>query len=240
LKKTICLTSLTIALTVCTLFQYRSISKNIDPLAETNHEATGYLKALPSNLVVPPVLPATIKDPEILAAWIYLYNQQVPFQLWDGSTLNGRKLAQFILGNRINVTWGTKEICNGISCAPRDGKNKAYPIYISASLKDQPDGGIITLAETLAHEIFHHTEPFGNVGDTKFEEYWAFFVGEKVAQTTWIDFQGYDSLNPVCLKNWFTDHHMQYYLDLDPYPKVVSESVKSTAQGCVLGFSINE
>ena len=242
MKKTISLISLTITLLVSTLFRQQIIDKSVNqisilsPLAvfsTTNRMAIELVNKLQPELVIPRTLPSTIQDPKLMAAWIYLYNQQERIQLWDGSTLSGQQLAQFVLDNQTPVEWGTNDICQGNSCVLRFScQNEQCPIYITASLKDKANSDIVPLAETLAHEIFHHTEPFGYVKDTRFEEFLAFYVASRITKTSWVNFDGYDPLNPACVKLWFVNHHLTVFNDYTLYPRAVTLKVHFSARTC--------
>ncbi len=71
----------------------------------------------PPGLANPLALPASIQEAELLDGWIYLYNQLDPVQLWDGSLLTGRDLAQFVLDRSIPIVWDTENQCGGASCS---------------------------------------------------------------------------------------------------------------------------
>jgi len=233
MKKAISLISLTITLVVSILSGRNIVNNNNNPISVTNRRAIEIVKNLHPEMIIPSSLPATIEDSELMAAWIYLYNQMEPVTLWDDSTLSGRQLAQFILDNRTPVDWGTNDICQGNSCVQRfTCQNDQCPIYISASLKDKANSDIAPLVETLAHETFHHTEPFGYVKDTRFEEFQAFYVASHITESSWVNFEGYDPLNPVCLKLWFVNHHMTVFSNYTLYPKDVTLKVHFSRRTC--------
>src|SRR5438874_1028479 len=71
------------------------------------------LANLPADLTVPPSLTANITDPMLLEAWVRLYNHQEPMQLWDGSTITGRQLAQYALDQALPIVWDTGRVCSG-------------------------------------------------------------------------------------------------------------------------------
>src|SRR5712692_3864942 len=74
------------------------------------------LSQLPADLVVPAKLPA-IQDATLLEAWVRLYNHQDPIGLWDGSSLSGRSLAEYLLDHGIPVVWDTGNVCGNSSCS---------------------------------------------------------------------------------------------------------------------------
>jgi hypothetical protein len=194
------------------------------------------LPALPPSLVVPAELPSTITDPAVLVAWIQLYNHTAPIPLWDGRTLTGRELAQFLLDEHIPVVWDVDNVCGGGSCSVQhfsrfgwvfDGQAPGVdPIYIRPALQTDPAG----LLMVLAHEIFHRTQPFGAVADTKFEEYWGFRVGDAVAPAAWPVFDGYDALQTQELGRWVDVNNIGAYNALPAYPASVQGLVVNPPQ----------
>jgi hypothetical protein len=137
-----------------------------------------------------------IPDPMLLEAWTRLDQHHDPIQLWDGRALTGHDLAQYLLEHAIPVVWDTEQVCNSGACSLLYCASEicAYedrePIYVSpAEAKDMQN-----LVATLAHEIFHRTQPFGPAPSTQFEEYWAFFVGAQISGASWPTFDGYDPL----------------------------------------------
>jgi hypothetical protein len=199
---------------------------------------------LPENVIIPQKLPNTVRDELLLTAWVYLYNQNEPFQMWDGSTLTGRQLAQFIIDYKIEVKWGLEEICHNNSCTPRpvcqtnqcleDYKEIGdYPIYIALRYQDTQVEDLPFLAGSLAHETYHHTEPHGKVSSTLFEEYWAFFVGKQISQDKSLDFKGYQPLNPSCLKLWLVQNNRTGY-ELEMYPNSILDLVDNDLPNCSL------
>ena len=84
-------------------------------------------------------------DPQILLAWIELYNHTETVTLWEGRTVSGRELAQFLQVHRIPVVWDYANICGGNSCSvitlTPEGAVYAEqaPIFIRPSLQgDRP------------------------------------------------------------------------------------------------------
>src|SRR5258706_173339 len=59
-----------------------------------------------------------------------------------------------------------------------------------------------SLVLILAHEIFHQTQPFGAVKDTRFEEYWAFRLEAQITPAGAMSFSGFDPLVPAELDCW--------------------------------------
>jgi len=127
--------------------------------------------------------------------------------------------------------WNTSRVCGGNSCSVLycagarctygDAPGAVPPIYIRP--QDRVDAP--ALMSTLAHEIFHRTQPFGPVGDTRYEEYLAFMVGARVAHTDWPSFEGYHPLDPDQLNLWFRQNRMDYYLQIPAYPDAVAARV---------------
>ena len=201
-----------------------------DRLAAFNRSAL--LARLPPDMIVPPVLPLAdlplgVQDPILLDAWIRVYQQQEPIQLWDSSTVTGRDLAQYLFDHNIPVVWDTGNVCSNSSCSIKhchadgcvydEGKPGVEPIYILPAYLTDPSG----LVATLAHEIFHRTQPFGAVPTTRFEEYWAFVIAAHLSTTDALVFSGYDSLYPGDLTLWINENRIGAYLALPEYPASV-------------------
>ena len=195
-------------------------------------------QSLPADVSVPAVLPAGIEDAMLLEAWVRLYNHTEPVALWDGSTLSGRVLAQFVVVSGLPVVWDTAGVCGGGSCSQHfcvtgkdvcdfeDGQPGIDPIYIKPMA--QPFGaGMQDLVSTLAHEIYHRTQPFGAVHDTRFEEYWAYFVGEKVSGATVINFGAYDPMDAGHLNLWIKENRLDGYFNLAEYPAAVAAQISA-------------
>jgi hypothetical protein len=174
--------------------------------------------------------PADIQDPLIQKAWDYLDTLEDPVMLWDGSTLTGKSLAQFLRASQIPVVWDEEGVCRGSSCSLQycdssgacgyeDGKPGIDLIYLNPGARDQKVGQIARVAAELAHEIFHRTQPFGEVKISQFEEYWAFNIQTQIVKSSWPDFKGYDPMDVNSLQQWFSMHMMAGYLKLDPYPR---------------------
>jgi len=174
----------------------------------------------PSEVLPPDQLPVRIDDPLLHEAWIALYNHTETIRFWNNMTTSGRQLANHVLQNDIEVIWSTPEICYGNSCAPRmacaDGRCPTPieygPIYISPNYQQEQPDRIQRITSSMAHEIFHSTAPFGYVGNTQLEEFMAFYVSNQIEPGTndWMDFKGYDPLNPICLRFWFRNHKLNY------------------------------
>jgi hypothetical protein len=195
------------------------------------------LAQLPSDLIIPQVLPYSIQDPILLEAWVRLYNHQEPIQLWDGSAVTGRYLAQYLLDHAIPIVWDTGRVCSGGSCSVRycDGDACSFddrlhpgvkPIYIAPI--EEPNGANMQfLVGTLAHEIFHRTSPFGAMTDTKFEEYWAFRIGATIGKNAAPNFSGVDPLISGELYIWLLKNGMDFYYALPEYPLSVIPLVQN-------------
>jgi hypothetical protein len=192
---------------------------------------------LPPGVAAPAVLPAGIQDPMLLAAWIGVYQQQEVIDLGEGAPVSGRGLAQYALDHNIPIVWNTGRVCGGNSCSVSycadehctygDAPGAVAPIFVRPQNRVDPPG----LMSTLAHEIFHRTQPFGPVGDTRYEEYWAFQVGARVAHTEWPSFEGYHPLDPDQLNVWFRENSMTYYLQIPEYPAAVAARVYRVSGG---------
>jgi hypothetical protein len=189
--------------------------------------------ALEPELVVPQILPATIDDPHMLEAWIRLYNHQEPIQLWDGSTTTGRELAQYLVDQAIPVRWDVQNVCHGScsvrycrpdqTCGYEDGQPGAEPILVHVLYA----GDVPSLVLILAHEIFHRTQPFGPVKDTRFEEYWAFRLEAQITAAGAMNFSGFDPLVPAELDGWLHANQLDGYLVLPQYPPAALAPVAS-------------
>jgi len=191
------------------------------------------LPDLPPGLVVPAQLPASLTDPDVLVAWIKLYSHAEPIPLWDGRTLTGRELAQFLLGERIPVVWDVGGICGGHSCSVKhyswfgwvfEGQAPGVdPIYLRPALQTDPHG----LLMVLAHEIFHRTQPFGAVPDSQFEEYWSFRIGNAIAPAVWPVFDGYDPILSRGLLTWLRDNNIGAYASFPAFPPTFDGAIVS-------------
>jgi hypothetical protein len=239
MKKTLLIALLTIS-TLAILNQRALLVKTaeafVDPAAAARHAA---LASLPEDLTIPPVLPAGIQDPVLLTAWVRLYNHQEPIQLWDGSTLSGRQLAQYAVDHNLPVVWDTAHICQGGDCSLRYCERHStlcpfenrldpgiQPIYIAA-MPEAQGANMQFLVGTLAHEIFHRTQPFGAVSDTKFEEYWAFRIGAAIGRNAAPNFNGIDPLVSGELYIWLLKNKLSFYFGLPEYPASVAALVQS-------------
>ncbi len=178
-----------------------------------------------------------IQDPTLLEAWGRLDNHHDPIQLWDGQTLTGHDLAQYLLEHGIPVVWDTEHVCGdgscsvlycaGETCTYEDGEPGPDPIYVYPTKADDMQ----SLVATLAHETFHRTQPFGAVLGTRFEEYWAFLIGAQVSQAEWPTFAAYDPLVSGYLTLWIRDHNLAGYYRLPEYPAAVAPLVESANRG---------
>jgi hypothetical protein len=201
---------------------------------------------LSQDLVVPAVLPPGMADVRLLEAWIRLYNHQSPIELWDGRTVTGRELALFLLDQRIPVVWDTKNVCKGGSCSVKyhtrgtvvwtfeAGAARVEPIYIQTLFQTD----MVGLTGTLAHEAFHRTRPFGDVRDSQFEEFWAYYVGGKVSPAAALIFGPYDPFDAMHLALWYRDNRIEGYGHLPEYPPGIDPPTvnRTTAYGQVFGI----
>jgi hypothetical protein len=111
--------------------------------------------------------------------------------------------------------------CLAEQCSYPSPAGSVAPVYVTPSKR----GDLPSLTSTLAHEIFHRTQPFGPVGNTRYQEYWAFLVGARVAHTDWPSFEGYHPLDPDQLNVWFRENSMAYYLQIPEYLAAVAARV---------------
>jgi len=196
-----------------------------------------YVDLLPAGYTIPDTLPANIHDPLLLTGWVYLYNQQKPLQTWNGQPLSGRMLAQYALDQQVIIEWNTINDCSGGSCSERphaEDIGNLHPILIRTGLQEQGRAKINELAGTLAHEIFHHMLPFGNVPDTLFEEFWGYSTGAQISGSYWMDSAEYNTQNGACLRLWFQDKKLDYYNGLKTYPQVVSAAADESSLTCTI------
>jgi hypothetical protein len=230
-----------LALVIVTLLSIpaRTVSAKTSGLPEQ------YLRMLPAGSNLPDALPTTITDPLLLTGWVYLYNQEAAINRWDGQTVSGKAIAQYIADQQVVVRWDMKNECSGSSCTPRPkcktGLCKMFqksanssPILVATAYLDPARMNIAELAGTLAHESIHHMLPFGSVLDTVYEEYWAFTVGNTISGATWLDFEGYIPLKAVCLRDWVGANGLQSYNSLQLYPAAVEPSVDHASSTCPL------
>ena len=225
----------------------QSDEKMAQPLSSDLPE--DYTSLLPEGYAVPARLPATIEDPLLLTAWVYLYNQQEPVVIHDGIIVTGRGLAELVFEHSIPVLWGSDTVCDGSSCAKRtlcadkecvanDQNKDGNPIYIALKLQDAGhplDAGkkaFPWLVKTLAHELYHQMQPFGPVPTSLYEEYWAFYIGTQVSKAGWMEFNGYNPLKSACLKRWFLVYGLETYSGVDLYPFTLQAEVDRVSETC--------
>jgi hypothetical protein len=199
-------------------------------VVKSEAELTNSPEKIPAaaNAATGSLFPDTIEDPDLLKALETLSQHQEAIQLWDGKTVTGQELADFVKKNNIPVVWGSQEICGGASCSLLYFNGSAYmyeddepgvdPIYINPSAKDQTVGRATRLLRELSHEIFHRMRPFGLVNVTQYEEYWAYAVETQLSHAAWPVFEGYDPQDPTSLQEWFTHHSLGGYLALEAFP----------------------
>jgi hypothetical protein len=187
-------------------------------------ERTVDLSFLPADLIIPPALPAGLEDPILLEAWVRLYNHSEPIELWDGTLMSGRVLAQALVDQAIPLVWDVQGVCRNGSCSRQfcaedtcgyeDGQPGVDPIYIYPPHAAQMD----TLVATLAHESFHRLQPFGPVHDSRFEEFWACRLSAAFDPHSGFQFDGYDPLVAGYLVLWIRDNGLAPYYALPDYP----------------------
>ena len=192
---------------------------------ETKLDANSAVKAmhLPADFVVPATLPTTIQDPLLLEGWIYLYNSTKTCQMWDGHTLSGQQLAQYVIDQNVVITWSTNPAYSDSSWVDRGNTDI---VYLNPELQKPVDTQMVSMVNIMAHEMFHRTTPFNQVGDTLYEEYWAFYVGSCVSGWAQGDFIHYNPLSAESLKLWFEASNRSNYLDeFGLYPADVAAMV---------------
>jgi len=242
MKKIIILTNLIITVILAACSPGQTSSSSVDEIYELPLDDT-YMALLPDGYEIPAALPATIEDPHLLAAWVFLYNQTDPITIHDGMTITGRELAQLVVEIGILVRWGSEEECNGNSCARRFTcpdmdcienyqSEKVYPIYISQRFQDSENITLARLAGSVAHELYHHTLPFGPVSTNLYEEYWAYYIGAQVEKARWAIFERYDPNSEACLMAWFRVHGQTGYFGSDVYPMTLDTAVNTTSEVC--------
>ena len=230
MKRTLVVGLLVITIALAVVNQaWPRISAEAAPLQKSPQRAVD-LSYLPPELAIPAALPAGLDDPLLIEAWVRLYNHNEPLELWDGTTLTGRDLAQFLLDQAIPLVWDVQGRCRNASCSFQycdpaletcrydDGQPGVDAIYIfPAQAGDMP-----TLVSTLAHEGFHRMQLFGEVHDTRFEEFWACKVGAAFNAQSGFKFDGYDPLVSGYLLLWIRDNGLTPYYDLPNYPPSIT------------------
>lgn len=216
MNKTLYILSLIVVLTLTSC--QSDITTNHTVAQDIQLEINTAVKAmqLPVNTAVPETLPTTIKDPVFLEGWIRLYNRTQNCMTWDGSTLTGQKLAQYVIDQAVVIDWNTSPIYIG-SWVDRDNTGT---IYIDPGYKEETETRMIYLVGEIAHEIFHDLAPFNQKADTLYEEYWAFYVGACVSGQSTEDFEHYNPMSSDSLTQWFKDNRRGNYLGVfDTYPE---------------------
>jgi|GEM_PF-2909209 len=186
------------------------------------------LSFLPSNLVIPPALPAGLEDPLLIEAWVRLYNHETPIELWDGTPITGRILAQALVDLAIPLVWDIEgycgnascshQFCAGETCVYEDGQPGVDPIHINPLHAADME----TLVVTLAHESFHRMMPFGPVHDSKFEDFWACKVSAAFDTRSGFTFDNYDPWMSGYQLLWIRDNGLTPYYSLPDYPPVIA------------------
>jgi hypothetical protein len=216
MNKTLYIISLIVVLTLTSC--QSDITTNHTVAQDIQLEINTAVKAmqLPVNTAVPETLPTTIEDPIFLEGWIRLYNRTQNCMTWDGSTLTGQKLAQYVIDQAVVIDWNTSPIYIG-SWVDRDNTGT---IYIDPGYKEETETRMIYLVGEIAHEIFHDLAPFNQKADTLYEEYWAFYVGACVSGQSTEDFEHYNPMSSDSLTQWFKDNRRGNYLGVfDTYPE---------------------
>jgi len=225
MNKNLVIISLIVVLTLTGCQSSQLTANQKAPEARLDVNTTVNSLQLPDEIVIPETLPATINDPILLEGWIRLYNRTQTCELWDGSTLTGQQLAQYVIDLAVVITWNTDPAYGESSWVDRGGTDN---VYINPGLKEENEMQMTRLVSTLAHEIFHHATPFGQEADTLYEEYWAHYVGSCVSGRGQAGFNYYNPLSPDNLTLWFKANDRSDYLDeFEMYPaNVVALSSK--------------
>jgi hypothetical protein len=77
----------------------------------------------------------------------------------------------------------------------------------------------------MAHEFFHRTQQFGKVTDTRYEEYWAYYLDATISRTNGMKFDNCQPLDSSSLENWFMANSLTAYLKFESYPVSVQEQL---------------
>ena len=192
----------------------------------TNHTADNQIKLeinitvkamqLPAEIAVPETLPTTIKDSTLLESWIRLYNNTQECRIWDGFSLTGRKLAQYVIDQDVVITWNTSTMYPG-SWADRDNTGT---LYINPSYQEETEAQMVNLVNEVAHELFHDLVPFNQKADSLYEEYLAFYVGACVSGQSTESFEHIDPTSSGSLAEWFkSNRHGAYLGRYEMYPE---------------------
>jgi hypothetical protein len=219
MKKTLYIISLIVVLTTTGCQNSQMTTHKAARETKLDINAAVEAMQLPADTIKPDTLPTTIQDPILLEGWIHLYNQQQTCELWDGYTLTGQQLAQYVVDYDVVITWNTDPANGDGSWIDRGGTDN---IYVNPGLKERNENQMTRLVGTLAHEIFHRTTPFDQVADTLYEEYWAFYVGSCVSGQAQAGFYFTNPQSSASLKLWFeTNNHSSYLNDYALYPENV-------------------
>jgi hypothetical protein len=179
--------------------------------------------------------PTTIQDPLLLKGWLTLYDQQEAIQMPDGSSLSGRVLAQFVIDHAIQMLWAPADNNSHSSYSVQNCINdfctkENEPIYFSPSIATQEGDPLSWLVECMAHEIYHEMQPFGQVRDTLFEEFSAYYVSTRISGSQWAQFKEGDGLDAASLIRWFNDHRLlSTYRNFKLYPQKILPLVKQSS-----------
>jgi len=192
------------------------------------------------------ILTSLIEDEKLREVWFYLYQKTEMFPFSKNMELCGRDLAMYVIENRIPIILSDHPPCSGVGCSriscwgevcKYENKTGIKPIYFR-SFGNSPDNSEFAfLVDTMAHEIFHRMQLFGQVDVTQFEEFLAFFVGTRVSGSIWGEFEDYDPLQPACLRRWFREHKLDFYLTLEAYPPLVIETLNEDVQNPTCSLS---
>lgn len=185
-------------------------------------------------------------DSPIVEALKYLEQHTELIYLPDGHSLCGRDLYQFINNYPTPIKWDPNHecqaaACQAISCSKttciyeNQGQGEV-PIIINPETVNNAEDPYLFLVDTIAHEIFHRMQWFGPVDITQYEEFLAIVIAAKITGSELANYEDYDPLQPICLKRWFHNHHLDHYNSLALYPLSVMETmdVEMMDQPCQL------
>jgi hypothetical protein len=216
MNKTLYIISLIVVLSLTSC--QSSLMTNHTAASEIQLEINPAVKAMqrPVDTAVAITFPTTIQDPTLLEGWIRLYNSTQNCGTWDGYTLTGQKLAQYVVDQALVITWNTSTIYIG-SWVDRDNTGT---IYINPGYKEETETQMINLVSEISHEIFHDLTPFNQKADTLYEEYWAFYVGACVSGQSTEDFEHFNPISSASLTQWFETNNRGNYLGVfEMYPE---------------------
>ena len=87
MKKILAISLITLAVLTSAAYTVFGVKRAVAAPAPEDPRRAALVAALGPDLVVPQMLPASIDDPNVLEAWVRLYNHEDAIQLWDGRGL---------------------------------------------------------------------------------------------------------------------------------------------------------